>query len=121
MDDVKIEKDYSPKTQNEFYDIQKDNSLDTLLKVNELSSRIYMTQDTISVLYKFIDFKILVSENQVKMLNDMSRSAIEKTLELTIAQGGKSFSYFLKVYKSIEKEEINEMMDDIIFRPSFSR
>lgn len=115
------EKDYSSKTYNEFYDIQKDESSNTLLKVNELSSKTYMTQDTISVLYKFIDFKILVSENQIKMLNEMSRSAIEKALETTVAQGGKSFSYFLKVYKSKEQEEINELMDDIIFKPSFKK
>ena len=120
-DNHQPEKDYSPKTSNEFYDIQKDESLNTLLKINKLNSKTYMTQDTISVLYKFIDFKILVSENQIKMLNDMSRSAVENALETTIAQGGRSFSYFLKVYKSKEKEEINEMMDDFLFKPSFVR
>lgn len=118
-DSQEKEKDYSPKLSSEFYDIQKDETLSTILKVNELSSKTYMTQDTIAVLYKFIDFKILISENQVKMLNDMSRSAIEKALETTIAQEGKSFSYFLKVYKSKEQEEINELMDDFIFKPSF--
>ena len=113
------EKNYSPTNSNEFYEIQKDNSINTLLKVNKLSSKTYITQDTIAVLYKFIDFKILVSENQIKMLNGMSKSAIEKALETTIAQGGKSFSYFLKVYKSKEQEEIDELMDDFIFKPSF--
>ena len=118
-DSPQSEKDYSPRIENEFYDIQKDSSISTFVKVNQLSSKTYMTQDTISVIHKFIDYKILLSENQIKMLNDMSRSAIEKAIETTVAQGGKSFSYFLKVYKSKEKEEIEDLMDDIIFRPSF--
>lgn len=120
LDNAPEEKDYSPKTSNEFYDIQKDNSINTLLKVNQLSSKTYMTNDTISVLHKFIDANILVSEPQIKMLNGMSRSVIENAIETTVAQNGKSFSYFLKVYKSKEQEEINDMMDDFIFKPSFS-
>lgn len=119
LDNAPEEKDYSPKTSNEFYEIQKDNSINTLLKVNQLSSKTYMTQDTISILHKFIDANILVSEPQIKMLNGMSRSVIENAIETTVAQNGKSFSYFLKVYKSKEQEEINDMMDDFIFKPSF--
>lgn len=107
-------------TSNEFYDIQQDSSISTSVKVNKLSSKTYMTVDTISTLHKFINANILLTEAQIKMLNDMSRDLIENAVETTIAQGGRSFSYFLKVYKSKEQEEIDDMMNDFRFVPSYS-
>ncbi len=119
LDNVPEGKTHTPRSKNEFYDIQKDDSLTTEGKIAMLNSKTYITQDTLSILHKFIDAKILLTEAQIKLLNDMSRTAIEKAIEDTIAQNGKCFSYFKKVYKSKEQEEINEMMDDFIFKPSF--
>lgn len=121
MDSQHNKKDYRPKTFNELYEIQNDKTISTFLKVNKLASKIYMSPDTLSILHKFIDSNILLTEGQIKMLNDMSKTAIEKAIDETVARGGQVFSYFFEVYKSKEKEEINEMMDDIIFKPSFSR
>lgn len=119
LDNVPEEKTHTPKSKNEFYDIQKDDSLTTAGKIALLNSKTYITQDTLSILHKFIDAKILLTEAQIKLLNDMSRTAIEKAIEDTIAQNGECFSYFKKVYKSKEQEEIDELMDDFIFKPSF--
>ena len=65
-----------------------------------------------SMLFPTVCVNAETSESDIK-------SAIEKAIEDTIAQNGECFSYFKKVYKSKEQEEINEMMDDFIFKPSF--
>ncbi|MBQ9014019.1 MAG: hypothetical protein IJ094_10805, partial [Bacilli bacterium] len=102
------------------YKIQKDNSMSTEEKVNELNKIHLMNNHVSALVYKFIEYSILVSEAQIKMLENMTYDLVISALDETAARGGKVFSYFYEVYKTKENEEMELMKNDFTFIPNFS-
>ena len=94
--------------------------MNTEEKINELNKILLMDNDISALVYKFIEYSILVSEAQVKMLKGMTYDLVVNALDETAAKGGKTFSYFYEVYKTKENEEIESMKNDFTFIPKFS-
>lgn len=101
------------------YKIQRDTSMTIDEKVTELSKINNMNEHTKALVYKFIKYHILISEAQIKMLQEMVYDIAIDSLDQTIAKGGKVFSYFYEVYKTKEKEDIEEALNDFKFVPKF--
>lgn len=105
---------------NFLYEIQKQENKSVFEKVNEIDNIISMSFEVKALVHKFIEFNILVSEAQIKMLNEVVYDVAIKALDTTVAQSGKTFSYFWNVYKSKEEEDINSLAGEFVFKPSFS-
>ena len=94
------------KKKTKAYEIQLDETKTTQEKIQLLSGIQYMTEHTKALMYKFIEFNILVSEAQIKMLNECVYDIAIKSIDLTIAKAGMTFSYFYEIYLSKEQEDI---------------
>lgn len=101
------------------YRIQLDTSMTVDEKITELSKINNMNEHTKALVYKFIKYSILISEAQIKMLQEMVYDIAIDSLDQTIAKGGKVFSYFYEVYKTKEKEDMEEVLNDFKFVPKF--
>ena len=97
------------KKKTKAYEIQLDETKTTQEKVNLLSGIQYMTEHTKALMHKFIEFNILVSEAQIKMLNECVYDIAIKSIDLTIAKSGMTFSYFYEIYLAKEKEDIEAL------------
>lgn len=94
------------KKKTKAYEIQVDKTKTIQEKIQLLNDIQYMTEHTKALMYKFIEFNILVSEAQIKMLNECVYDIAIKSIDLTIAKAGMTFSYFYEIYLSKEQEDI---------------
>ena len=106
---------------DEFRLIQLDKDKSINEKVKLLGEIEYINANTEALLYKFIEFNILVSQSQIKMLSECVYDVAIKALDTTIAQNGKSFSYFYQVYKAKEQEDIDNLANDFVFVPRYQK
>lgn len=106
---------------DEFRLIQLDKDKSINEKVKLLGEIEYINANTEALLYKFIEFNILVSQSQIKMLSQCVYDVAIKALDITIAQNGKSFSYFYQVYKAKEQEDIDDLANDFVFVPRYQK
>ncbi|KGJ49810.1 hypothetical protein KD33_07695 [Clostridium sp. NCR] len=88
------------------YEIQLDENITPEEKIDKLNKIQSMNEYTKALMDKFIEFGILVSESQIKMLNNCVYDVALKSIDYTIAKDGKTFSYFYEIYKAKEKEDI---------------
>ncbi|MCU9811171.1 replication initiator protein A [Paraclostridium sp. AKS81] len=88
------------------YEIQLDENITPEEKIDKLNKIHPMNEHTKALMDKFIEFGILVSESQIKMLNNCVYDVALKSIDYTIAKDGKTFSYFYEIYKAKEKEDI---------------
>ena len=102
------------------YKIQMDTSMTIDEKVTELSKINNMNEHTKALVYKFTKYSILVSEAQIKMLNDCVYDVALESIDYTIAKGGRTFSYFYEVYKTKEKEDMDKLTNEFVFVPKFN-
>ncbi|MBU5290097.1 replication initiator protein A [Paraclostridium bifermentans] len=74
-----------------------------LIGTNKINNRTY------ALIHSLLEADIEVSEKQLFLLDNCAVDIAQKAIETTISQNGKSFSYFYKVYKAFEKEDIDNM------------
>lgn len=99
------------------YKIQIDKNKNTLEKINDLRKITFMNKSTKALIHKFIDFNILLSKAQIKMLNDLVYDVAIKALDETIAKSGQTFSYFYEIYKTREAEDIDNFANNFLVIP----
>lgn len=82
--------------------------VDNVNIVDNICKRLKVSPATKVLLIKFNQANITLSDAQIKMLDEMSYTLSDKALDLTIVQNGMTFSYFYKIYLSLEENEIEE-------------
>lgn len=92
-----------------YYEIQLDKNITPEEKIDKLNKIHPMNEYAKALMDKFIEFGILVSESQIKMLNNCVYNVALKSIDYTIAKDGKTFSYFYEIYKAKEKEDIADI------------
>lgn len=97
----------------DFENIQLNQNLTVDEKISEIQKIKNIGLKEIALLEKFINSYIFVSDAQLNMLKNYDYSIADNALDITISQGGETFSYFKKVYVSKEQEDINKMIDNV--------
>lgn len=106
------------KINDKFRLIQLDQNKTIDEKIKLLNEIEYINENTKALLYNFIKYNILVSQQQAKMLNECVYDVALESLNTTISQDGKVFSYFYQVYKSKEEEDSANILNDFVFKPN---
>lgn len=87
---------------------QKKSPVDNVNNVDNRCRRLKVSPATKVLVLKFKQANITLTDAQIKMLDEMTYTLANKALDLTIAQNGIAFSYFYKIYVSLEENDIEE-------------
>lgn len=79
--------------------------IDLLLKGSSIDNKLYL------ILHDLLDNNIEVSEKQLKLLINIDPKIGAKAIETTLSNNGNTFSYFYKVYKTLEQKDIEEFLN----------
>ncbi|MGL5569091.1 MAG: hypothetical protein ACRDB9_07610 [Cetobacterium sp.] len=88
---------------------EKTNTVDT---VDNITNSLDLSIKGAELLKKISLAKLEITYAQIRMLEKLNYTIANKALELTIAQGGKKFSYFYKIYQGEENNEIENFLQE---------